>query len=116
MIIYGKQLFLHLLEKHKEKLINIYLAKDIEKDIFNKIVKSGVKIHKVDNKKAQALARGGNHQGFLAEVCEFEFASLNEIKKTRLLSRAIWIKRRRKYRKHSSHDLRSWRRRCYNDI
>ncbi|EAH8299763.1 23S rRNA (guanosine(2251)-2'-O)-methyltransferase RlmB [Campylobacter fetus] len=81
MIIYGKQLFLHLLEKHKEKLINIYLAKDIEKDIFNKIVKSGVKIHKVDNKKAQALARGGNHQGFLAEVCEFEFASLNEIKK-----------------------------------
>ena len=81
MIIYGKQLFLHLLDKHKDKLINIYLAKEVEKDIFSKIAKSGIKIQKVDNKKAQALARGGNHQGFLAEVSEFEFANLDLIKK-----------------------------------
>lgn len=81
MIIYGKQLFLHLLQKHPDKLLSIYLAKEVEKDIFNKVVKTGLKIQKVDNKKAQGLARGGNHQGFLAEVKDYEFSSFDEIKK-----------------------------------
>ncbi|CZE46606.1 23S rRNA (guanosine(2251)-2'-O)-methyltransferase RlmB [Campylobacter geochelonis] len=81
MIIYGKQLFLHLLEKHKEKIIKIYLAKECEKPLFSKIAKLGVKIERPDTKKAQALARGGNHQGFLAEVEPFVFGNLNELKK-----------------------------------
>lgn len=80
MIIYGKQLFLHLLNRHKEKILNIYLAKEVQKDIFNKIVKSGFKICKLDNKKAQAMAKGGNHQGFLAKVSEFDFVNLDYIK------------------------------------
>lgn len=82
MIIYGKQLFLHLLKHHKDKLEEIYLAKEVQKDIFNQIAKVGLKIQKVDNQKAQALARGGNHQGFLAKVKDYEFATLNEIKKS----------------------------------
>ncbi|WP_086236201.1 23S rRNA (guanosine(2251)-2'-O)-methyltransferase RlmB [Campylobacter devanensis] len=82
MIIYGKQLFLHLLKHHKDKLEEIYLAKEVQKDIFNQIAKVGLKIQKVDNQKAQALARGGNHQGFLAKVKDYEFANLNEIKKS----------------------------------
>jgi len=82
MIIYGKQLFLHLLKHHKDKLKEIYLAKEVQKDIFNQIAKVGLKIQKVDNQKAQALARGGNHQGFLAKVKDYEFATLNEIKKS----------------------------------
>lgn len=82
MIIYGKQLFLHLLKRHKDKLKEIYLAKEVQKDIFNQIAKVGLKIQKVDNQKAQALARGGNHQGFLAKVKDYEFATLNEIKKS----------------------------------
>lgn len=85
MIIYGKQLFLHLLKHHKDKFEEIYLAKEVQKDIFNQITKVGLKIQKVDNQKAQALARGGNHQGFLAKVKEYEFATLNEIKKSEYL-------------------------------
>ncbi|MCI7364719.1 23S rRNA (guanosine(2251)-2'-O)-methyltransferase RlmB [Campylobacter lanienae] len=81
MIVYGKQLFLHLLKHHKDKLEEIYLAKEVNKDIFHQIAKVGLKIQKVDNQKAQALARGGNHQGFLAKVKDYEFTTLSEIKK-----------------------------------
>ena len=81
MIVYGKQLFLHLLKHHKDKLEEIYLAKEVNKDIFHQIAKVGLKIQKVDNQKAQALARGGNHQGFLAKVKDYEFTALSEIKK-----------------------------------
>lgn len=81
MIIYGKQLFLHLLKRHSGLFCEIYLSKEIEKQIFSLLVKTGVKIHKIDNKKAQALSKGGNHQGFLAKVKEYEFAKFSEIKK-----------------------------------
>ena len=81
MIVYGKQLFLYLLKHHKDKLEEIYLAKEVNKDIFHQIAKVGLKIQKVDNQKAQALARGGNHQGFLAKVKDYEFTTLSEIKK-----------------------------------
>ena len=53
MIIYGKQLFLHLLNRHPQKFIRIILAKECEKEIFKKIVATGVKIERVDAKKAQ---------------------------------------------------------------
>ena len=80
MIIYGKQLFLHLLNRHPQKFIRIILAKECEKEIFKKIAATGVKIERADTKKAQALARGGNHQGFLAEVEEFGFGDLASVK------------------------------------
>ena len=80
MIIYGKQLFLHLLNRHPQKFIRIILAKECEKEIFKKIAATGVKIERADAKKTQALARGGNHQGFLAEVEEFSFGDLASAK------------------------------------
>lgn len=80
MIIYGKQLFLHLLNRHPQKFIRIILAKECEKEIFKKIAATGVKIERADAKKAQALARGGNHQGFLAEVEDFSFGDLASVK------------------------------------
>lgn len=81
MIIYGKQLFLHLLDKHPDKFVKVFLSKEVEKEIFTKLIRSGLSVQKIDNKKAQAMSRSRNHQGFLAEVSEFEFANLNEIKK-----------------------------------
>lgn len=80
MIIYGKQLVLHLLEKRRKNIEVIYLAKELDKNLFSKVAKSGAKIVKVDNKKAQALAHGGNHQGFLAEIKDFEFADFEDLK------------------------------------
>lgn len=85
MIIYGKQLLFHLIDNHKDKIEKIYLAKELDSSTFNKISKVGVKIEKLDFKKAQAMARGGNHQGFLAEVKEFEFASFEDLKKSNFL-------------------------------
>lgn len=81
MIIYGKRLFFHALEHKKEIFKRIYLAKKCDKNTFDKIVKVGVEITLLDFKKAQAMAKGGNHQGFLAEVEEFEFADISDIKK-----------------------------------
>ncbi len=53
--------------------------------MFNKLAKLGVKINRVDNKKAQAMARGGNHQGIIAEVEEIEFTPLKELCKNDFL-------------------------------
>lgn len=85
MIIYGKQLFLHILDVHKQNFKEIYLAKEIDKSLFAKISRLGVKILKIDNKKAQALAHGGNHQGFLAKVDEFEFCEIADLKEAKFL-------------------------------
>ncbi|MFG5089766.1 23S rRNA (guanosine(2251)-2'-O)-methyltransferase RlmB [Campylobacter lari] len=80
MIVYGKQVFFYILEKHKEKIKEIYLAKECEKADFSKIAKASKKIKKLDFKTAQSLARGGNHQGFLMEIDEFEFSSFESLK------------------------------------
>lgn len=89
MIIYGKQLFLHILDKHPKKIEEIYLAKECDKALFSRIARVGVKILRVDNQKAQALAHGGNHQGFLAKVSEFKFADVSELKKLNFIA-LLW--------------------------
>lgn len=86
MIIYGKQLFLYIIKNYKKSVKTVYLAKECDKALFSQIVGVGAPIKRVDNQKAQALAHGGNHQGFLAEVEEFEFKSLDEIKKQNFIA------------------------------
>ncbi len=86
MIIYGKQLFLHILKKRPQILEEIYLSKECDKKLFSKICGTGKKIIRVDNQKAQSLARGGNHQGFLANVSEFEFSDIAELKKLNFIA------------------------------
>ena len=86
MIIYGKQLFLHILNKRPQILEEIYLSKECDKKLFSKICGTGKKIIRVDNQKAQSLARGGNHQGFLANVSGFEFSDITELKKLNFIA------------------------------
>ena len=81
MIIYGKQIFLHIIENYKKSVKTVFLAKECDKALFQKIIGTGAIVKRIDNQKAQALARGGNHQGFLAEVEDFDFKDINEIKK-----------------------------------
>ncbi len=80
MIIYGKQVVLHILERHPKLIEEIMLSKDIDTKLFNKFVKLNKKIIKLDNKKAQSLARGGNHQGFFLKLSNFRNYSLKDIK------------------------------------
>jgi len=82
MIVYGKQIVFYILEKHPKMIKQIFLAKEIDKKLFNKFMDVGAKIVRPDNKKAQALAKGGNHQGFLLDIDEFEFAHMKDVKKS----------------------------------
>lgn len=81
MIVFGKQVFFYILAHHKHLVKELYLAKELDKKSFALIAKSGFKVKKLDCKAAQALARGGNHQGFLLEIKDFEFTPLSELKK-----------------------------------
>jgi 23S rRNA (guanosine2251-2'-O)-methyltransferase len=80
MLIYGKQLFLYLLSRYPKRIQNVYLAKECDKKLFSRISKLNVEIQRVDEKKAQAMARGGNHQGFLADISPLEQVSLSSLK------------------------------------
>ncbi|AXX91131.1 23S rRNA (guanosine(2251)-2'-O)-methyltransferase RlmB [Malaciobacter molluscorum LMG 25693] len=80
MIIYGKQIVLYVLEKHPHLIEEVLFSKEIDQKIFSKFLKLGKKIIKLDNKKAQGLAQGGNHQGFFLKLKEFEYTPIKDIK------------------------------------
>lgn len=85
MIIYGKQVFFYALKHHKEKIEELYLAKKCDKAEFKLIASSGIPLQRPDFIKAQALARGGNHQGYLMKLKEYEFADFNKLKNSSFL-------------------------------
>jgi len=85
MILYGKQIFLFYLEKLDKKIKKVYLGKECESTLFNRIRRLNIPILRVDSKKAQAMARGGNHQGFLFEAEDIEFVDLNHLKKSNFI-------------------------------
>jgi 23S rRNA (guanosine2251-2'-O)-methyltransferase len=79
MIIYGKQVCLHALEQHSEKIKTVYVAKKgiLPKELFHQYHD---KIKFLEEKWAQSMSKGGNHQGLLVEMDAFEQSSLNDIK------------------------------------
>ena len=80
MIAYGKQVFTYLLERHNNLIKKVYLSKEIDKKLFSAIVKKNIPVQRVDEKKAQGLSRGNNHQGILAELDDFVPQSLENLK------------------------------------
>ncbi len=80
MIIYGKQIVLYVLEKHPELIESVMFSKEIDKKLFSKFLKLGIKIERLDNKKAQSLSKGGNHQGFFLKLKEYEYTDIKDIK------------------------------------
>jgi 23S rRNA (guanosine2251-2'-O)-methyltransferase len=84
MIIYGKQVCLHALEHHENKIKTVYVAgksanskSTLPKDLFHKYHD---KIKFLEEKWAQSMSKGGNHQGFLVEMEEFEETTFTKIK------------------------------------
>jgi len=79
MIIYGKQVCLHALEHHSEKVRTVYVAKKniLPKELFHKYHDN---IKFLEEKWAQSMAKGGNHQGLLIEMDAYEEADFSEIK------------------------------------
>ncbi len=85
MIIYGKQLFLYILKNYPEKLIKVRLSKKCDQSLFYQIKKACDDVVLVDNKKAQALCHGGNHQGFIAQIEDIGFTQFSKIKQSSFL-------------------------------
>lgn len=85
MIVYGKQIVSSIVERYPQIIEQIYLTKELDKKEFKKFMDIGVKIIKPDNKKAQALAKGGNHQGYLLDIAEFNFIDFHYLKKEKFL-------------------------------
>ncbi len=79
MIVYGKQISFYILEKYPELIEEVYLQKEIDKKLFYRF-SNVAKIVRVDFKKAQAMAKGGNHQGFLLKIRDLELTSFSDVK------------------------------------
>lgn len=78
MIIFGKRVVLHALERHRGRVETLYVAKELDKKLFSQLAKAGVRIERVDARKAQGLAHGGNHQGMLAKIEPLHFADTTQ--------------------------------------
>ena len=81
MIIYGKQVSLYALEHKEEDVKTVYVAKKhiLPQALFHKYHD---KIKFLEEKWAQSMAKGGNHQGILVEMHDFKQADFHTIKKS----------------------------------
>ena len=84
MILYGKQVCLHALQHHSEKIKTVYVAKSgahakglLPKELFHHFHE---KIKFLEEKWAQSMSKGGNHQGLLVEMDDLVFATTAQIK------------------------------------
>ncbi|MCH9740962.1 MAG: 23S rRNA (guanosine(2251)-2'-O)-methyltransferase RlmB [Epsilonproteobacteria bacterium] len=79
MIIYGKQVCLHALTTHEASVKTVYIAKKgiLPQKLYDQY-KSRIKF--LENKWAQSMAKGGNHQGILVEMEEFKQSDLTTMK------------------------------------
>lgn len=68
ILIFGKQPVLHALHTAPERITEILFAKKIEKNLFCKFSALQKPIKILDERRAQALSRGQNHQGFFAKI------------------------------------------------
>ena len=86
MIIYGKQVCLHALEHHADKIKTVYVAQKgakskgvLPKSLFHQFHD---KIKFLEEKWAQSMTKGGNHQGLIVEMDDFEQSSFAQIKRS----------------------------------
>ncbi len=68
MIVYGKRIFYYILQNHKTIVNEIILSKKLDTKEFRELQKFNIPIKITDNKKAQSLAKGGNHQGYFIDI------------------------------------------------
>jgi len=80
MIIYGKQVCLHALQEHEASIKTVYIAKKgiLPQKLFEAYQP---KIKFLEEKWAQKMSKGGNHQGLLIEMEPLAQSDLNTLKK-----------------------------------
>jgi len=79
MIIYGKQVCLHAMQSHETSIKTVYIAKRgiLPQKLYDQYK---LRIKFLENKWAQSMAKGGNHQGILLEMEPFAESTLSAIK------------------------------------
>ncbi len=73
---------MYILEKYPTMIEEIFLSKEVDKKLFSKLTRLGKPIVRLDAKKAQAMARGGNHQGMLLKIADITFTPFQDVKKS----------------------------------
>lgn len=68
MLIYGKQPVNYALEHHRDRIKTLYLAKEIDKKEYSALMKMGFEVKRIPENAAQSMVKGGNHQGYIAEI------------------------------------------------
>jgi len=84
MIIYGKQVCLHALQKHEANIKTVYIAKKgiLPQKLFDA---NRDKIKFLEERWAQKMSKGGNHQGILLEIEPLAFSDLKSLKQERFI-------------------------------
>ncbi len=79
MLIYAKQPIYYIIKKYPQKIKTLYLAKDIDKKEYSRLMKYDFELKRIPNEAAQKMCKNANHQGFLAEVEEYELHSFASV-------------------------------------
>ncbi len=72
MLIYAKQPINYIIKNYPHKIQTLYLAKDIEKKEYSRLMKMGFEVKRIPNDAAGKMCKNASHQGILAEVDEYE--------------------------------------------
>ena len=75
MLIYAKQPVNYVIQNYPQKIKTLYLAKELEKKEYSRLMKMGFEVKRIPQEAAQKMSKNANHQGFLAEVDDYELHS-----------------------------------------
>jgi len=71
MLIYAKQPIYYLINHYPQKIKKLYLAKELDRKEYSRLMKMGFEIKRIPNEAAVKMSKNANHQGFLAEVDDY---------------------------------------------
>jgi 23S rRNA (guanosine2251-2'-O)-methyltransferase len=72
MLIYAKQPIYYLINHYPQKIKKLYLAKELDKKEYSRLMKMDFEIKRIPNEAAVKMSKNANHQGFLAEVEDYQ--------------------------------------------
>ena len=72
MLIYAKQPINYIIANHPEKIKTLYLAKELEKKEYSRLMKMNFEVKRIPPEAAGKMCKNASHQGILAEVSEFK--------------------------------------------
>ncbi|MBE0514431.1 23S rRNA (guanosine(2251)-2'-O)-methyltransferase RlmB [Sulfurimonas sp.] len=75
MLIYAKQPINYIIENHPAKIKTLYLAKEMDKKEYSRLMKMGFEVKRIPSDAAGKMCKNASHQGILAEVEDYALYS-----------------------------------------